>query len=709
MWGAGPWSLEKLYTRPYIWGASPEQVRWAKEGQVAAFLWNTEGGRFLDLYAYHPSRQKLIRITNLSSVQDTLTAGAAEREEIRKQYLEPAAGVPSYHLSNDGGKVTFSYRGDIWVAATDASPPLRLTHTKAAETAPRLSPDGAKVAYQRDGQIYVHDLSTGQLRQATDIENGLSLGSHRWSPDSRRFLYTTESGGRRLLLPNYSGRLVTADPFRRTLAGDELLETRVWVVSAEGGKPLEMDAGPFGARIYDEAPEWSPDSSRILRRVVHSSFKKAAVLVLDAEFGRALAVNEQHDSKWVELPFAAWSPDGSHVLYTSERDGWSHLYVVSSAGGEPKQITRGKWEIHTERSFSRDPEWVGGHIYYASTENGPAERQFYRLRPDGTGKAKLSSREGLNIGTVSPGEKHIAMMIADLENPFDLFVDGNRVTTSPRPEFRDYPWPETRFVSFPSPHDRKIVAAKLLLPPGYDPGRNDGRKWPAVFFIHGAGYATSVLKQWGSYVDLRFVYNSHLANSGYVIMDLDYRGSSGYGRDWRTDVYLHLGGPDLQDVLGAVEYLRGLGNIDMERLGIWGISYGGFMTNMAMFLSPDTFAAGASFASVNDWQNYNAGYTEERLTKPSQNPEAYRRSSPIYFSSMLKNPLLIVHGMVDNNVLFQDAVQLTEKLIQERKRFDQIYYPQESHAFVRDETWIDALRRTTDFFDRHLEAPPVSQ
>jgi dipeptidyl aminopeptidase/acylaminoacyl peptidase len=259
-------------------------------------------------------------------------------------------------------------------------------------------------------------------------------------------------------------------------------------------------------------------------------------------------------------------------------------------------------------------------------------------------------------------------------------------------------------VSFPSPYDGKKVAAKLLLPPGYDPNRKDGKLWPAVFFIHGAGYATSVLKQWGSYVDLRFVYNSYLANKGYVIMDLDYRGSSGYGRDWRTDVYLHLGGPDLEDVLGAVNYLRSLGNVDLKRMGIWGISYGGFMTAMAMFQSPDTFAAGASFASVNDWLNYNAGYTEERLTKPLQNPEAYRRSSPIYFSSGLKNPFLIAHGMVDDNVLFQDAVQLTEKLIQEGKRFEHIYYPQESHAFLRDETWIDVFRRTTDFFDRHLGA-----
>jgi dipeptidyl aminopeptidase/acylaminoacyl peptidase len=611
----------------------------------------------------------------------------------------------AYHLSLDGTRAAFAYRGDIWVVKTDGSaPPLRLTRTRTAESRPRLSPDGRRVAYQRDGQLMVHDLTTGQVWQATDIEGGASLAAYGWSPDGRRFFYTTEGGGRQLPLPNYSGRLVTAAPFARTLAGDEPVETKLWVVSSDGGKPLEMEAGPFGARVYDEVPEWAPDSSRILRRIVHGDHKRAAIVALDPATGRSTILNEQHDSKWVELPFATWSPDAARVLFTSERDGWSHLYTVASDGGEPAQLTKGAWEIHTEQNFSRDPQWIGAHVYYASTENGTAERQFYRIRPAGGGKEKLSSHEGLNIGVVSPAEKHIAIMMADLANPLDLFVDGKRVTTSPRKEFSSYPWPRTKFIDFPSPFDGKRVAAKLLLPPGYDPGAKDGAKWPAVFFIHGAGYATSVLKQWGSYVDLRYVYNSYLANRGYVIMDLDYRGSSGYGRDWRTDVYLHLGGPDLQDVLGAVEYMRGLGNIDMGRIGIWGISYGGFMTNMAMFQSPETFAAGASFASVNDWANYNAGYTEERLTKPSQNPEAYRRSSPVYFSGMLRNPLLIVHGMVDDNVLFQDAVQLSEKLIQEGKRFEQIYYPEESHGFVRDETWIDALRRATEFFDRHLGA-----
>jgi dipeptidyl aminopeptidase/acylaminoacyl peptidase len=168
-------------------------------------------------------------------------------------------------------------------------------------------------------------------------------------------------------------------------------------------------------------------------------------------------------------------------------------------------------------------------------------------------------------------------------------------------------------------------------------------------------------------------------------------------------VYLHLGGKDLEDVLGAVDYLKTLGSVDMSRLGIWGVSYGGFMTNMALFLSPGTFKAGSGWAAVNDWENYNARYTLQRLNTPAMNPEAYRRSSPIHFSNNLRDHLLVIHGMVDNNVLFQDAVQLTEKLVQEGKSFEHMFYPEESHGFIRDQTWIDALRRTTDWFERYLK------
>jgi dipeptidyl aminopeptidase/acylaminoacyl peptidase len=697
---AAPWPLERLFTRPFVWGTQPERVKWSKKGHTLVFLWNAEGHAFRDLYSYDLEKRQLRRLTRVETEDDPLTRNLAEKDDLRRQFLPPADGLADFDLAQDGSRAAFVYRGDLYVAGTDgADAPLRLTRTRTPETAPQFSPDGAKLAFIRDGQVFTQDLKTGQLWQITDLEGEGVLAQYRWSPDGKRIFYSVRAGaGRRVQLPNYSGRLVVSLPFARTVAGDPAPDVKLFVISREGGRPREMEAGPWGSKGFlAEAPEWSPDSSAIAQRVIHPNLKQAQILVLDPAMGKAKVVFQDRDAAWVEPPFVTWSPDSREILFTSERDGWSHLYKVGRSGGDAVQITRGPWEIHSERTWARDPQWIGDHIYYSSTEASPAERQLYRIRPDGSGKERITEKEGLNIGIVSEDGRYTALLFGDLHHPWDLYVNGERVTKSARPQFDEYPWPETRFVTFPSLKDRKPVAAKILLPPGHQARR------PAILFIHGSGYATSVLKQWGAYHDLRYVFNCYLANKGYVVMDMDYRGSSGYGRDWRTGVYLHMGGPDLEDVLGAVEYLRSLGNVDMKRIGIWGSSYGGFMTNMAMFLSADTFRAGAAFSAVNDWENYNAFYTEQRLTKPQENPEAYRRSSPVTFAGLLKNHLLIAHGIVDSNVMFQDAVQLSQKLIHEGKDFEEAYYPEEDHLFTRDETLIDAFRRAGNFFDRWLQ------
>jgi dipeptidyl aminopeptidase/acylaminoacyl peptidase len=709
---ADTWSLERLFTRPFIWGTRPDNIRWSKKGRVLGFLWNSEGGRFLDLYTWHADRRQLVRVTRLETLEDPLNRTQAEKDDRQKHYLPPPEGLADYDLSADGTRAVFSYRGDLWVARTDGSTsPFRLTRTRTAETAPQFSPDGRRIAYAREGQVFVQDIANGQLSQVTELETGddgarggPSLGAFRWSPDGARILYAVRaSSGRRLLLPNFAGRLVTAAPFSRTLPGDEPVESSLYVVSFEGGAPKLMEAGPWGGKAYAfGAPQWSRDSRHILLSVIHSGLKQLQILVWDAGAGKASVVNQESDAAWVASTDMAWSPDSRQVVFTSERSGYAHLNVVGLDGGKPNQITQGAWEVSNERGLGHELQWAGGYVYFASTESGTAERHYYRIRPDGTGKQRLSQGEGVHTGVVSENGNDVALLSGGPKQPMDLFAGGERVTTSPRPDFAKYPWPEMRFFDFPSHGDGKTVAGKMTLPPGYDP-TNRSRQWPAVFFIHGSGYATSILRQWGAYQQERFVFNSWLANHGYVVFDLDYRGSSGYGRGWRTGVYLHMGGKDLDDVLGAVDHARKLGNIDMQRIGIWGSSYGGFMTNMAMFLSPETFRAGAAFSAVNDWENYNAFYTQQRLGKPQEYPEAYRRSSPIHFSFLLRHPLLLVHGMVDNNVMFQDAVQLAEKLIHEGKPFEQAYYPEESHIFERDETLSDAFRRAAEFFDRNLK------
>ncbi len=633
VWAQSP-SLERLFTRPYAWGTRPSTLRWAKKAPVLIFLWNSEGKRFLDLYAWHADPKKLVRLTNLESNKDDLNLSEEQRDERLRRYLAPPPGLADYSVSQDGRRVAFSHKGDLYLASTDGSSELlRLTRTKASESSPAFSPDGNALASIRGGQVIIQNLSNGQIWQATEIDSG-TLSVFDWSPDGKTLACIVAKGGvRQLPLPNFSGRLITARNFDRSIAGDEPEEQSIVLAPADGGKSRVVDRGGDRWEINDL--RWSPDSQRLVLAQLSPDYKKRQISVVDVATAKPKVIFEETDSRWVDYGFAGWSPDSKQVLFTSEKEGFAHLYRAPAEGGTPTQITRGNWEIRQE-PFSTPPQWSGDWIYFSSTEEGPSQRQFYRVQPDGTRKEKLSTTAGLHIGTVTEDGRHVALLRADEKNPFDLWVDGHRVTTSPLPEFQTWSWPETRYVMFPSKVDGKSVAAKIMIPPGYKLDDKKLKPFPAIVYVHGAGIATSVLQQWGSYNELRYVYNTFLANKGYVVLDLDYRGSTGYGRDWRSDVYLHLGGKDLEDVLGAVDYLKTLGNIDTNRLGIWGVSYGGFMTNMALFLAPGTFKAGSSWAAVNDWENYNAGYTGQRLNSPASNPEAYRRSSPIHFSNQLQ-------------------------------------------------------------------------
>jgi dipeptidyl aminopeptidase/acylaminoacyl peptidase len=526
--------------------------------------------------------------------------------------------------------------------------------------------------------------------------------SFHWSPDGKQISYSVApQQGRMLPLPIYSGQFVTASPFARSVAGDAPVISQWYVTEASGDAPARLLE--TGKGVVRRGAQWSPDSKYLLLTEEAPNFKSQNLRVVNVNTGKSKVVFHQEDDRWVEGADYGWDQTGKRLWFTSDQSGFQHLYTVSPNGDDLKQITKGDWETHND-PFSHSPQWIGDWIYYSSTAEATWERHYYRVKPDGSSAPeRLSKDEGLNIGWISEDGEARAMMHADAKNPFDLFVDGKQVTKSPQAGFYDLPWAETKYLRYPSLKDGKSVSARLLLPPGYNPDDPNAKPRPAVVYIHGAGYATSVLRQWGSYQELRFVFNNYLASQGFVVLEMDYRGSTNYGRDWRSGVYLNMGGPDLEDVLGGVEYLRSLKNIDMSRVGIWGWSYGGFMTAMAMFKSPETFKAGAAFSGVYDWANYNAAYTDERLTAPAENPEAYQRSSPIHFSSRLQNHLLILHGLADDNVLFQEAVQLSEKLIHEGKPFEEAFYPEENHAYVRDETLRDAFGRTAQFFARYLK------
>lgn len=484
--------------------------------------------------------------------------------------------------------------------------------------------------------------------------------------------------------------------------------------------------------------QWNEDGSRAVLLARAADNKDRWVMSLDPSTGRTRMLASAHDDAWVGGPGAftlGWLPDNRRVYFVAERDGWAHLYTLNVDGGEPSQLTKGRFEVSDVR-LSTDRT----KFYFTSSEGSVFERHLYSMAFDGSARTRLTTMTGNNQADVSPDDRTLAVVRSYTNRPPELYLQPNRpapdqtsqapgapnsnpqaansqgtnghaaevqpVTASPLPEFFNYNWIDPPVVSFRA-RDGATVYGRLYKPANARPGG------PAVLFVHGAGYLQDVHKWWSTYYR-EHMFHHLLMERGYTVLSIDYRGSAGYGRDWRTGIYRHMGGKDLDDHVDAVRYLVAEHGVDPRRVGLYGGSYGGFIALMAMFTTPDIFAAGAALRPVTDWAHYNHPYTANILNEPQDDPEAYRRSSPIYFAAGLKGALLICHGMVDTNVHFQDTVRLAERLIELRKENWQLApYPVEDHAFDRADSWADEYKRILRLFEENLRPdnapPPTSQ
>jgi dipeptidyl aminopeptidase/acylaminoacyl peptidase len=346
-------------------------------------------------------------------------------------------------------------------------------------------------------------------------------------------------------------------------------------------------------------------------------------------------------------------------------------------------------------------------VFLTSTEVHPGERHFYTMSVDGGPRTRITSMTGANEATVSPDERSLAIIHSYSNKPAELYVmpftagaPAKQVTTTPTEEWRSFKWIDPKVITYRG-RDGADVYARLFTPEMIGAKRDPRR--PAVIFVHGAGYLQNAHKYWSSSYYREYMFHNLLASRGYVILDADYHASSGYGRDWRTAIYQHMGGKDLDDIVDGAKFLVATEKVDPKRIGLYGGSYGGFITLMALFTTPDVFAAGAALRPVTDWAHYNHGYTSGILNLPQNDLEAYKRSSPIYFAGGLKGQLLICHGMVDTNVFFQDTVRLMQRLIELRKETWQVApYPVENHSFTEETSWADEYKRILKLFEDTL-------
>ncbi len=458
-------------------------------------------------------------------------------------------------------------------------------------------------------------------------------------------------------------------------------------------------------------PDWSEDGRYAVAVVRSADNKDRWIVLLDPQNGALTTLDHQHDEAWIGGPGVGgyagkgnggWLADNETYWFQSEETGYSHLYTLNVRTKRKQALTRGNYEVQDAR-LSADKQ----RFFIITNQVHPGEQHFYHLPVSGGEATRITTMTGANEVSVSPDERMLAIRYSFSNRPWELYVMPNQagaqarqVTSSLTEEFKSYEWRVPENVTFKA-RDGANVPARLYKPKQAAPGN------PAVIFVHGAGYLQNAHKWWSTYFR-EYMFHNLLADQGYTVLDIDYRGSSGYGRDWRTGIYRHMGGKDLSDHIDGARFLVEQHGVDPARLGIYGGSYGGFITLMAMFTEPDVFAAGAALRSVTDWAHYNHPYTSNILNEPVSDSIAYVRSSPIYFAEGLKGHLLICHGMVDVNVHFQDVVRLSQRLIELGKdNWEMAIYPAEDHGFTEPSSWTDEYKRIYKLFERTLKQPVV--
>ena len=474
----------------------------------------------------------------------------------------------------------------------------------------------------------------------------------------------------------------------------------------------ERKKRPANRAVSFSSLSWSPKGTNVIVDIRSNDNKDRWLMLWDTATSKIKLVDRQRDEAWIGGPGTGgfgggntgWI-DENTFWYRSEVSGYSHLYTATINTGEKKALTAGKYEVQ-QVQLSMDKKY----FYITTNEVHPGEQHFYRLSIADGKKEKITTMTGSNQVTMSPDEKQLAILYSYSTKPWELYLQTNLTAGKPvKPaeaiqitnkaqsdEFKSYSWKDPEVISFAA-RDGANVYARL-----YKPATPDAKK-PAVIFVHGAGYLQNAHKWWSSYFR-EYMFNNLLADNGYYVMDIDYRGSAGYGRDWRTGIYRFMGGKDLDDNADAAKYLSQNFGVDPKRVGIYGGSYGGFITLMGMFNQPEVFAAGAALRPVTDWANYNHGYTANILNEPFNDSLAFRRSSPYYFAEGLKGNLLICHGMVDVNVHYQDAVKLTQRLIELGKNnWELASYPMEDHGFVEPSSWTDEYKRIFKLFETVLK------
>lgn len=747
-------SVDFIMRGSNLYGYEPKEVRWAGDNQHLYFRWKQWQDaveRDFDLYVVRRDGSGLRKLTDAEAklapplnpvyTRDRTQAVYTQsgdlwhydyRRDIARPLTRTTDAESHPHWILDGKRLAFTRANNLYLLSLESGFVEQMTDIRPGAAPPGDDKKGTDsqefIKKEEEALLEIvrkraekkkEDEAKKKLdnpRKPFYLGTKLQISALTLSTDEKHvivFLRETADNSKTAAVPNYITGSVYAEQIpTRTKVGDLQPAMKLGVMDVLTGEVKYVDAGLKDREKDKDGKEknrplqwtgllFNDTQERAVVRARSTDNEDEWIFAFDWEQCKVRQLVNLHDPAWVlwgGVQAMGWMNGGKDLWFTAEMPSYLHLYTIPFAGGEPNALTGGKWEV-TRAELSLDKKT----FYLVTNESHPGEQHLYSMPATGGARTRLSVAVGQYEPLISPDGQSIAALYSKMNQPPELYIleKGGALkalTHSPAPEFASYAWKEVPIVTFRA-RDGADVYARLYRP------AKPVKGGPAVIFVHGAGYLQNAHKWWSNYSQ-PYLFHHLLLEKGYTVLDLDFRGSAGYGRDWRTGIFRHMGGKDLDDHVDGAKWLVEQHGIDPKRIGLYGGSYGGFITLMAMFTQPDVFAAGAALRPVTDWAQYNHPYTANILNEPQQDPEAYRRSSPIYFAQNLKGALLICHGMVDLNVHFQDSVRLAQRLIELRKEnWELAAYPVEDHGFVQPSSWADEYKRILKLFETNLKPP----
>jgi dipeptidyl-peptidase-4 len=709
-------TVERLYSAPNLSGSIERGIEWSPDGKRFAYFHRTGAGKdaAMELWTMDAASGKSGVLVD-SKLLESLLEPPKERPT---QATGLGRAVPQdYEWAASGSALLFvSDTQLVWLDLKSMSPSRLVTGDASLEDA-KISPDAKWVSYVQDFNLWVVNVATKEKKQLTTggseellkgkldwlyPEELSSRTAYWWSPDSSRIAYYEMDERPVTKYPIYdmSTDIGAVENMRFPQAGEANPIVRVGVVPVTGGDTRWLDTGS-DTNAYIARVNWTPDSKDIAIQRLNRAKTRLDLMMFDAARGTSSTILTETDKYWInlsdDLHFFA---DAQRFLWTSERSGYRHIYLYDISGKLLKQLTSGDWAVTGVEGFG--PQSANGlvvderhgYIYFLSNKNNAVESHLFRVGMSDGSVTQVTRTHGVHAPEISPDESTFLDTYSSASVPpkqeIDR-IDGTKIAMLAEndvPELADYHLPPVEFMTVTS-DDGTILHASMIKPPDFDPAR----KYPVLIETYGGPDAQIVRDQWtgGLWSDI-------MAQKGYIIWSLDNRGSTGRGHTFETPIYHKFGKVELADQLAGVKYLKSLAYVDGTRIGIWGWSYGGYMTLTALFHAADVFKAGVAVAPVTDWRLYDTAYTERYMGTPQENEAGYRESSPAYFTQNLNGKLMVAHGTGDDNVHFANTALLLNHFIEAGKYPELLIFPGRGHPMSDRPAQLLLFNRIMQFF-----------